>query len=80
METVSFDAILPYENHQDVVEISRGDEEANVVANLEKNLTDSETEIIKNNKMPADVVIHRCQQILKSEYKMRCGLQDSIFG
>ena len=34
METVSFDVILPSRNHQDVTEISSGQEDANVVTNL----------------------------------------------
>lgn len=33
---MSFESILPGENHQDVVEILSGDDEANVVANLDK--------------------------------------------
>ena len=33
-ETVSLDVILPSRNHQDVIEISSGQEDANVVTNL----------------------------------------------
>ena len=33
-ETVSLDEILPSRNHQDVIEISSGQEDANVVTNL----------------------------------------------
>lgn len=33
-ETVSLDVILPSRNHQDVIEISSGQEDANVITNL----------------------------------------------
>ena len=64
---------MPSQNHQDVGEISSGDEEENVVTNLEnKRLPDSETKT-RNNKMLTEGVIDRCQEILKSQYKMRYG-------
>ena len=74
--------MLPSKNQQDVVEISCGDEEENVVTNFEnKCLQDSEIEAIRNSKMLTEVVITRCQQILKSQYKMlRYGLVDSALG
>ena len=64
---------MPSQNQQDVGEISSGDEEENVVTNLEnKRLPDSETKT-RNNKMLTEGVIDRCQKILKSQYKMRYG-------
>ena len=36
METLFFDAITPTQNQQDIGEISSGDEEENIVTNLEK--------------------------------------------
>ena len=70
---MSLDAILSSQNQQDVVEISSGDEEENEVTNLEnKRLPDSETKT-RNNKMQTEVVIERCQQILKNQYKICYG-------
>ena len=64
---------MPSQNQHDVVEISRGDKEENVVTNLEnKRLPDSETKT-RNNKMLTEGVIDRCQEILKNQYKMRYG-------
>ena len=78
---MSPDEILPSENNQDVVVISSGDKEANVVTNFEnKSLPDPEIETRKNNEMLTDVSSGRCQRIRKSQSKMSCGLQDSIFG
>ena len=80
-ELVSPDEILPSENNQDVVVISSGDKEANVVTNFEnKSLPDPEIETSKNNEMLTDVSSGRCQRIRESQSKMSCGLQDSIFG
>ena len=64
---------MPSQNQQDVVEISSGDEEENVVTSLEnKRLPDSEAKT-RNNKMLTERVIDRCQEILKSQFKMRYG-------
>ena len=71
---MSLDAIMPSQNQQDVVEISSGDEEENVVTSLEnKRLPDSEAKT-RNKKMLTERVIDRCQEILKSQFKMRYDL------
>ena len=64
---------MPGQNQQDVGEISSGDEEEHVVISLEnKRLPDSETKT-RNNKLLTEGVNDRCQEILKSQYKMRYG-------
>ena len=64
---------MPSQNQQDVGEISSGDEEEHVVTSLEnKRLPDSETKT-RNNKLLTEGVNDRCQEILKSQYKMRYG-------
>ena len=55
--------MLPSQNQQDVLEISSGDEEENVVKNLEnKRLPDSETKT-RNNKIRTEVVTDRCPKL-----------------
>ena len=64
---------MPSQNQQDVGVISRGDEGENAVTNLaNKTLPDSEIKT-RNNKILTKGVIDRCQEILKSQYKMRDG-------
>ena len=67
---------------QDIVKISRGDEEKkNAVINLENRcLPDLESETIKNNKILKEVVNDRCQEILKRKCNMRHGLVVNVLG
>ena len=61
---------MPSQNQQDIGEISSGDEEENLVTNLENNrLSDPETKT--RNKILSEGITDRCQEILKSQYKMR---------
>ena len=39
-----------------------------------------EIEKIKNNEMLTDLVVDRCWEILKSQYRKRYKLQDSVLG
>ena len=41
---------------------------------------DLEIETIKNNEMLTDLVVDRCWEILKSQYRKRYKLQDSVIG
>ena len=78
-ETVYLDAMLPSQNQQDVIKISRGDEEKNSVTNLEnKCLPDLQNEAVRNNKILKEAVNDGCQQILKSNYKMCHRLVDIL--
>ena len=71
--------MLPCQNQQDVAEISKRDKEENVGTNLEdKRLPFSETKT-RSNKMLTEAVIDRCQQILKSKYKMRYAFWIAYF-
>ena len=41
---------------------------------------DLQIEAIKNNEMLTDLVVDRCCKILKSQYRKRYKLQDSVLG
>ena len=82
-ETVILEDPLPEKKQKEVFELSSEEEkeELQLHKNLEANkLSDEEIQLITGNSVLTDLTISKCQKILKNQFHVQNGPQDTVVG